>query len=551
MSPNLRIPAWLPGLGLYLVLAATSAREVGLVGEVAIGWGAGAPPRVLTELDPPSSARPGGWGPLIASQTRPMERLEVGGLSVPLAINAYTGGLADIPARAVTAAAGWQAGAFVGVALGALLLILGARFVTIHVGELAGGLAALVLGSDWSFVFFKRVLSGTEVLLQAGALLAVWALWSRRWRGGIHGTLGIALGVAFGLCAKATFVPTLVAIALAALVTRRDRPALAPPQAIRWPVLLGLPLLGVAPLVLANLHAALLPAADRVHSHDTLALQFARLGASAMARESLANLAAFFGDPNLFWSWALHAAPVPALSVGRSIGLLVCGLGTWLAWTDRRGAPSPGDALLRFLSVLCPLQTTLLFAANRDLHHLAQSSIFWGLWAALAAVRVAALVGRPRSVVRAVLGGALCTPMVLAGTHQLLETDDVLATAPQSTFRESGQAALLDMLAVAQVERLVTSDYEVYGMVDIRAPRIEVLHTWAAFSRKVREPWRVLQIARGGHYLSLRPTAPMIYNWSPSPDQVRTAAVAAGVQVTQVAELRDDDVVWASLWRVE
>ncbi len=547
----LRVPAWLPGLGLYFALAATSAREVGLVGEVAIGWGASAPPRVLTDLDPPAAEAPRAWGPFVASQSRPMERLQFGSLEVPLAINSYTGGLADLPARVVSALAGWQAGAFVGVALGGLLLVLAARFVTIHVGELAGGLGALVLGSDWSFVFFKRVLSGTEVLLQAGALLTVWALWSRRWRGGVHGTFGIALGVAFGLCAKATFVPVVVAIALAALLTRRDRPAVSPPVAVRWPLLLGLPLVGLAPLILANLHATALPVAARVHSHDTLAMQFSRWSAPSAARESAGNLVAFFGDPNAFWSWALHADAVPELSVGRAVSLLVVLWGSVLSWTDRRGAPSPGDALLRFLSVLCPLATGLLFLANHDLHHLAQASVFWGLWTALSAVRVAALAGRPRSLVRAVVGVGLCAPSVIAGVHQLGETDSVLATAPQSTFRESGQRALLDLLASAQVQRLVTSDYEVYGMVDIRAPGIDLLHTWAAFSRKVHEPWRVLQIARGGHYLSLRATAPMIYNWSPTPEQVRAASLQAGVHVEPAGELKDGDAVWASLWRVE
>jgi hypothetical protein len=550
---------WLPGLFLYAILAAYSAREVGLVGEVAIGWGTQTPPVVLAQLDPPSALAPPALGFLAASQTRPVERLELGSgtraFSVPLAINAYTGGASDLPARVVASVGGWRAGAWVGVVLGGLLLALAARFLTFHAGSLAAGLVAVLLATDWSFVFYKRVLSGTEVLLQAGGLLAVWALWSRRWRGGVHGTVGIALGAAFGLHAKATFVPTLLAIALAALLTRRDRPALAAPAPLRWAVLLMVPLLALSPLLLANWHATLVPEALRVRSHDTLALQLSRLSlpgsGSAMARESFANLAAFFGDPNAFWSWALHADAVSAFSWGRGVGFVVLGCGTWLAWADRRGAPSPSDALLRFFSVLCPFQTGLLFLANHDLHHLAQASVFWCIWLALAIARVTAVFARARTLRRVVLAACLMVPTGVAGARQLLETDEVLKTAPQSTFRESGQEALLAMLADAKVQRLVTSDYEVYGMIDVRAPWIATTHTWAAFSRKVPTPAGVLRLARGAHYLSLRPTAPMIYNWSPNPAQVVQAATSVGVKVREVGQLSDDAGVWASLWAVE
>lgn len=550
---------WLPGLFVYAILAVCSAQEVGLVGEVAIGWGAATPPVVLAQLDPASSLGPPALGPFQASQTRPIERLELGSgaqaLTLPLAINAYTGGASDWVARGVTALGGWRAGAWTGVALGALLLVLAARFLTFHAGSLAAGLVALLLATDWSFVFFKRVLSGTEVLLQAGGLLAVWALWSRRWRGGVHGTVGIALGAAFGLHAKATFVPTLAAIVLAALLTRRDRPALAAPVPLRWGVLVAVPVLALSPLLLANLHAYSIPEALRVRSHDTLALQVARLSlpgsGSAMARESFANLTAFFGDPNAFWSWALHADVVSAFSWGRGLGFVVLGCGTWLAWADRRGAPSPSDALLRFFSVLFPLQTVLLFCANHDLHHLAQASLFGCIWLALAIARVTAVFARAHTLRRVVLAGALAVPTSVSGARQLLETDDVLRTAPQSTFRESGQEELLAMLAEAQVERLVTSDYEVYGMVDVRAPWIATTHTWAAFSRKVPTPAGVLRLAQGGHYLSLRPTAPMIYNWSPNPAQVMQAAASVGVKARQVGQLSDDGGVWASLWKVE
>ena len=89
--------------------------------------------------------------------------------------------------------------------------------------------AALVLATDWSFLFYKKVLGGTELLLQAAALLCLWALWSRRWGGGRHGLLALGLGVGLGLLAKATFALSLGALVLTALLTRWDRPRLAAP----------------------------------------------------------------------------------------------------------------------------------------------------------------------------------------------------------------------------------------------------------------------------------------------------------------------------------
>jgi hypothetical protein len=71
---------------------------------VAAGWASADAPRALVEVDPPTFADAGGRaGPLVAARTRPVERLVVGDLSLPVAINAYTGGPPDWPARAARA----------------------------------------------------------------------------------------------------------------------------------------------------------------------------------------------------------------------------------------------------------------------------------------------------------------------------------------------------------------------------------------------------------------------------------------------------------------
>ena len=102
-------PTALPlALALYLMMV-LSVQGMGQVGEVAAGWTWGPPPRVAVDLaggvprwsDPALSPHGGDrLGPALCSQTRPLERLQLGSWWVPLAINAYTGGVADWPARA-------------------------------------------------------------------------------------------------------------------------------------------------------------------------------------------------------------------------------------------------------------------------------------------------------------------------------------------------------------------------------------------------------------------------------------------------------------------
>jgi hypothetical protein len=62
----------------------------------------------------------------------------------------------------------------------------------------------------------------------------------------------------------------------------------------------------------------------------------------------------------------------------------------------------------------------------------------------------------------------------------------------------------------------------------------------------------VLRLAAGGWYLSVRASAPMVYNWSPDEAKVRRAADEAGLSVEPAGFLRDDGGrVWAALWRVD
>lgn len=537
---------------VYFFLCFFTVRGVGLVGEVAIGWALPSPPTVLVQLEPPVSGD--GAGVVRASRTRPTERLVLGPVELPLAVNAYTGGLADWPSRAAVGlarpfGAGIPAGLLTHVALGALLLALAHRFLTFHGSRVAAGAAALVLATDWCFVFYRKVLGGTEILLQAAALLILWALWSRRWKGGQHGTVAIAIGVGLGLAAKATFVATLGAFALVVLATRWDHPLLKPPRRVHPGILLGLPLLFVAPLVLAGVHAA---ASDlpELRSHDTLSLQWARLVSGwtnpAPSREGTANLLYFFGNPLRFFADAYGAAAVPPVSILRVVGFGVTVLGGVLAWRDR--APGYNEALLRFLTLFVPVQIGALWLANRDLHHLAQATVPLALWIGLAAERVAATTAPPRSVARAALALLLISPHLVAGVLHLADTDRVVATITTPSFTERGQTELVALLQEHGVTDLVCSDYELYGMLEARAPHVRVTHTWGAVANGANGE-AVLRTSVGRWYLAVKASAPMVYNWSPTPRKVEVTSELAGVRATPVGSIGEP--VWATLYRVE
>jgi hypothetical protein len=541
----------LAALLVYLGLAYTCGRAVGVVGEVAIGWALPTPPHVLVQLDPPAEGGAAA-GPLRAGETRPTERLELAGASLPLAVNAYTGGAADWPARAVRALTGsYDAGIATSVLLGGLLLVLAHRFLVFHGTRIAAGAAAWVLATDWCFVFYRRVLGGTEILLQAAALLVIWALWSRRWKGGVHGTVALAVGIGLGLGAKATFAATLCALALAVLLTRWDHPTLKPPARVHPGILLGIPLLCVAPLLVAAAHHATL-APPNVVSHDTLALQIARLQwgwtGKSVAREGAANLLVFFGNPLRFFADAYGAVAVAPISVLRLVGYGATLFGIALEW--RSPAKNAAGGLLRFLSLAVPLQIGLLWLANHDLHHLAQATVPLALLVGLAADRIAATTAPPRSFLRGFAAAVFVAPHLLAGVAHLRDTDRVVATVRAPTFTEAGQAALVDALRGAGVTRLVTSDYEVYGMLEVRAPEIAITHTWGALSRGERDRAALLRLASGGWYLSVRASAPMIYNWAPDQKAVTAAAAQAGLVATPVTTLSDGKADWATIYRV-
>lgn len=526
-----------------------TARQLGVVGEVAIAWSMDEAPAVLIETSPPLWADGAtlptaghAAGPLVASQVRPIERLMLGGFALPVAVNTYTGGPPDWPARLLFAATGSVRAVLVlHVLLGGLLIVFVHRFLRLHGTDVAAAVAALMLASDWRFLFYRRALGGTEIVLQAATLLILWALWSRRWAGARHGLTALGVGIGLGLMAKLTFVLPLTGLLAAAVLTRWDRAAPPPPQdeTLRRP-LIAVALL-TSPLWVTAIHHGMLPAEPHIRSHDFPDLQWQRVlsalsGERSPVRESMANLMHWAGDPLAFFPAAYGSALTPRLSPWRVLGWLVVLAGVVSSWWRRH--PTPHAALLRFMSVLVPLQVAALWLVARDLHHLVVTAPMVAILTGLSISTLASTVSPSRGTARAWIALLLALPWLIVGIQDARRTDDALSTVPVVTFTEPGQQALLELLRRHDVARLGACDYELYGVLETRAPDIEVVHGWGAASRVRGEalPGLLEQVA-GGHYLVLDASAPMIYNLRPSSGALSDAAAAVGLQVEEVGRI--------------
>lgn len=549
-------------LAIFAAAAALWVRQIGLVGEVAIGWGLGRPPAVLLSVDPPiwadGSVTPSGgsaWGPLVASQVRPIEALRLGPLWLPLAVNSYTGGPADWPARLLFALTGSLAAVgALHVALGGGLIALAHRFVRAWGGEIAAGITALLLATDAGFLFYRKALGGTELLLQLAGMMCLWGLWSRRWAGGRWALLIFAAGVGLGVLAKITFVITLGALLGAALLTRWDKPALRPPLPRRWWAGGVVVLLLTAPLWIAAIHQALgVPAEPHVLSHDFPGLQLDRVAGflsaqDTPARERWSNLSYWAGNPYAFLAPAYGANPVPAWGPLRVLAWGALAAGVALAW--RRRVASKGEALIRFLSVYLALQVALLLVVARDLHHLAQATPTLALLGGLAIERLAATSTPARSIPRARDALLLALPWLVTGLYASARADAALASIPAPSFTAGGQEDLVGLLVKADARRVVTCDYELYGALDLLAPGVRFEHAWAAASRSWQQDdgrdtllSALLRRAEGAHLLIVKPTVPMIYNLSPGPARVLRTAEKEGLHARIVGKLPDEAAV--------
>ena len=525
---------------LFLLLGGIGITNMGIVGEVAWSWMV-ADPVAHHALPLPHDQ----WGPLQAATTRPMSSVVIADAHWPLLINIYTGGWADWPARALSPL-GFEATRGLFLLGGVLFIGLVHRFLRIHATLTAARVTAVLLATDWTFVFFRRALGGTELLLHAASLLCLWALWSRRWGGGRHGLTAFALGVGIGLSAKLTFILTLIPLLLTAWLMRWDKPRLKPPLPARWsPVLLGL-LIPMLPVLIGWWHL-LVADLPSVASHDHLSTQLDRLtatltGGPRPSRESLAALQAWLGDGTSFLGAAWGADPQPWFSPLRALGWVVVLLGTMAAW--RKRDPTPRLALTRFCSVFLVIQVVFTWGVARDLHHLAIATPTLMILAGLSIDAWAAQFGARISLRRSAWVIICCIPWVAQGIHSILKTDALLETIPRPTVSMAGQQSVVDMVRGASATRVLTMDYEAAGALDILAPDIRFAHAWTrVLTHRERALRDVLTEASGGHLLVIPEAPSWTYNLRPRAADLERAAAQAGVAMEEVGRLPDDAAV--------
>jgi len=549
-------------LGLYAMLAVLTVRDMGTVGEVAQSWRAGHPGLVVVGSDPllwadGAAAATAGHrlGPLIASQSRPIESIDLLGLQLPLAVNQYTSGLPDWPARILVAATGAPGSAVVlHLLLGALLIVLVHRFLRFHGTDIAATIAALVLATDWGFQFYRKALGGTEILLQAAVLLCLWALWSRRWSGGRHGLTALGVGVGLGLSAKLSFGLSLLALGLAALLLRKDKPPLRPPLPARpWLPLLWAVLL-TSPLLIAGLHHALaVPDTPHIISHDTIDMQLSRVmnaltGGPSQSRESVAALWAWLGDPSTFLQTAWGAQSQGSTAPLRWLGWALVLAGGLSAWRDRH--PTPHLALLRLCGLFLVLQVGLVWVVAKDMHHLGMATPVAAIVAGLSLDALLSQWTPPRSPRRAAAALLLAVPWMIAGSLALQRTDAALGTIERPSVTRTGQQSVAQLLRRNAVTRVVLIDYELAGALEPLVPEVELVHGWGLASqvhKRALPP--LLRLGAGAHLLIIPGSPPWRYNLKPRADALAAAGSSVGLEVVAVDHLPDDGAVLYALHR--
>ena len=209
---------------------------------------------------------------------------------------------------------------------------------------------------------------------------------------------------------------------------------------------------------------------------------------------------------------------------------------------------------MRLVSLVVPLQVAGIWLVNRDLHHLAQVQCLVAIWVGLSADELVRRVSPGAVGIRRVMPVLLVSPFAVAGVGSLAATDTVLAELSAHVFTTAGQQQLVDMLRQQRVTRLWTSDYDLYGVFEVLAPDIQARHAWGAVSHARRRDALVpliLDAAVGGHWLVVRPSAPMIYNLHPAAEEISAAAARRSLAAREVARLEDAAGPWAWLMEVE
>ena len=506
---------------LYFCIQAFSFRELGFVGEVCMGWAN--TPTVLSDTNPlswsnariePSSGS--SWGPLNANETRPLEELQLGPVSLPLAINQYTGGLGDWPSRILFLL--YPSPLFIRiwhVVLGGILIGIVAHIFLKKNRPIAGYVAALILATDWSFLFYKQALGGTEICLQIAIIGLFWVLLYRK------DMLFFLFFMGLGLQAKLTFVFVLLPLLLGMAVFKK------------WPEnkrslhgCIALALL-LSPLCISWLHHSYVD--GLIYSHDGFEMQLKRVQAAfssskgGSVRENSQNLLLWFGSPVLFYEH-IYKLSTPVL------------LGGWIRipFLFLLGCTIPflkNSKELLFCAFVLTAQIIVVAVAAKDLHHFA---MLVPIYAIVLGLLAEALWKKKAWML------LMFAPIAAGSALDVIQSDKLLKQISTPTFRYSDQQNMLQLLKKHNVQKMVTMDYEIYGLVEYLAPQIQVIHGWGAISHKRRKALPgLLKAAKGGHLLVLSSSMPMIYNLRPDSLQLERAAKEQSLAIIPIETWED------------
>ena len=162
----------------------------------------------------------------------------------------------------------------------------------------------------------------------------------------------------------------------------------------------------------------------------------------------------------------------------------------------------------------------------KDLHHYAMLVPIWALWLAIIAKNSSKWI---------------CAPFALSGILTCAQTDEVLSQITVPTFNASQQTELVNMLEEEKVQKLITMDYEIYGLLEYLNTDVNIIHGWGAISHKrYRALPDLLKEAENGHIIVLESSMPMRYNLRPTVTMLEEAAQKKGLLI----EVQNQDEKW-------
>ena len=377
--------------------------------------------------------------------------------------------------------------------------------------------------NDWSFLFYKKALGTTEIGLQWALMLSVLILLQPK----RFNTKYLAGVIGMGIWCKVTFaLAVLPLLGLLYWIPKEDR------ARYGIHILFGA-VIGLLPHLLLLYWTSQIDIP--VRSHDFWTLQWERIlsaltGGNTSIREQNWNVWTWLFDPLQFFTKAYGVASIPWHGWGK----IIVYLGALLAGWQLRSNIQWQRLTWGLFSIVI-----LLIWIAKDLHHLAMATPLLGLWLVYTFDQVSW-----KAPPLLVMGGLWFGTQIWT----LTDAPKIINAVETPTFSEMRQQALEDLITQNDdIQRLITMDYEVYGVLEARMTWLPVTHMWPQIST---ERWdalpKILLENKGSHLLVLKSSMPMIYNLQPSEQRLQRIGQEVGVSIERVGHV---DGMW--LYRLD